>query len=314
MANHVLMFAPTQEGSVLGGDGVTYRVRDGLVRVPPGLVASFVLLGYAVADTPEVDTLAEVDATSSPYLSGITAGTAAAGKAVVLNASKGVATLTSATITTLTATTVGATTGNLTTLNAGASGTAGTVNVFPATASRGKLAVTCTDQTGNTTVGLNVAAMGQATVVTLPDPGAATASVMTSTASLTALTASAVEHNSLTGQPGGVTISTSTPASGSCAVQLFVKQTDGATSMTRAASGLGYVSTVDGLDVVATTGIATLTNGCITELVTGKVFHWVCEAAGALGFTLTAGAASYYVTLVLPNGKLATTGAIVVNA
>ena len=44
-------------------------------------------------------------------------------------------------------------------LDAGASGTAGTVDVFPTTASKGKLAISCTDQTGDTTVSLVAGAM-----------------------------------------------------------------------------------------------------------------------------------------------------------
>lgn len=58
---------------------------------------------------------------------------------------------------------------NCTNLDAGASGTAGSIDVFPSTASKGKLAITCTDQTGNTTVTLNVAACAAARAVSLPD-------------------------------------------------------------------------------------------------------------------------------------------------
>lgn len=71
-----------------------------------------------------------------------------------------------------------------TNIDAGASGTVGSVDVFPATASRGKLAITCTNQTGNTTVTLNASAMGQATAVNIPDPGAAAAYVVMTTAAL----------------------------------------------------------------------------------------------------------------------------------
>lgn len=56
------------------------------------------------------------------------------------------------------------------TLKAGKSGQAGTVEVFPSTASKGKLSVTVTDQTGNTTVGVNVGAMAAARTITLADP------------------------------------------------------------------------------------------------------------------------------------------------
>lgn len=106
------------------------------------------------------------------FIDGVTAGTAAASKAVVLGSSKEIATITSATITTLTAPTV-----NATNIDAGASGVVGTVDVFPATASKGKLALACTNQTGNTTVTVNANAMGQATQVNIADPGAVTSYV-----------------------------------------------------------------------------------------------------------------------------------------
>lgn len=62
---------------------------------------------------------------------------------------------------------------SITTLSVGASGTAGTLDIYPATASKGKLEFTCTNQTNNTTVTVNAAAMGQASTITIPDPGAA---------------------------------------------------------------------------------------------------------------------------------------------
>ena len=66
-----------------------------------------------------------------------------------------------------------------TTFDAGSSGTAGSVDVFPATAAKGKLAITCADQTGDTTVTLTTAAMAAARTVTIPDPGASASFVMT---------------------------------------------------------------------------------------------------------------------------------------
>jgi hypothetical protein len=70
-------------------------------------------------------------------------------------------------------------------IDVGASGTAGTLDIFPATASKGKLQITCTNQTGDTTVTLNANAMGQATAMNIPDPGAAAAYFALSTAALT---------------------------------------------------------------------------------------------------------------------------------
>jgi hypothetical protein len=67
----------------------------------------------------------------------------------------------------------------------GSSGTAGAINIFPATASKGSFAIDVTDQTGDTEVGFNINAMGQATVLNFADPGIAAAYVPASTAALT---------------------------------------------------------------------------------------------------------------------------------
>lgn len=102
-------------------------------------------------------------------LDAVTAGTATASKAVVLDASKGISTITSATITTLTNTTL-----NSTNLDAGASGTAGTVDVFPTTAANGKMIVAAVDAGGAYNTTISNSAMGQSSVISIPDPGAAT--------------------------------------------------------------------------------------------------------------------------------------------
>lgn len=131
------------------------------------------------------------------FLDGVAAGTAAASKALVLDGSKGIATITSATITTVTSTTV-----NATNIDAGASGTAGTVDVFPTTASKGKFILSCDDQDGNTNVTLKPAAMGQASVVSIPDPGAATANVLLTSAAndgvVVSATATELNYNDIT--------------------------------------------------------------------------------------------------------------------
>ena len=72
----------------------------------------------------------------------------------------------------------------ITNLDVGASGTAGTIDVFPATESKGKLTIAVGDQTGDTTVSLSVLAMGQATTVAIPDPGAAAGYVVMTSAAL----------------------------------------------------------------------------------------------------------------------------------
>jgi hypothetical protein len=60
-------------------------------------------------------------------------------------------------------------------VQAGLSGTAGTLTSFPATASKGSLVVAAVANTGNTVTTISNVAMGQATVLSIPDPAAATA-------------------------------------------------------------------------------------------------------------------------------------------
>jgi hypothetical protein len=89
----------------------------------------------------------EITSTQTGYLSGVTAGTATASKALVLGASKEIGT-----ITTLTATT-GHVTG---TLNMGvdAAGTQGTIDLWPATTARGQLRIRAGLNTGDDIVTL----------------------------------------------------------------------------------------------------------------------------------------------------------------
>lgn len=65
-------------------------------------------------------------------------------------------------------------------LQAGESGTAGTITIFPSTASKGKTTLTMADNSGDTTTAIIMAAQAAARTYTLPDAGASAASfVMT---------------------------------------------------------------------------------------------------------------------------------------
>jgi hypothetical protein len=69
-------------------------------------------------------------------------------------------------------------------IQAGLSGTAGTLASFPATASKGSLIVAGVANTGNTNTTISNAAMGQASVISIPDPAAATADFVLAPAAL----------------------------------------------------------------------------------------------------------------------------------
>jgi len=120
-------------------------------------------------------TYSDVSITDPTVLASVTAGTVAASKAVVVDASKDITAFRNL---------------GVVNLDAGASGTAGTVDVFPTTASKGKLAVSVTDQTGNTTVGLVIGAMAAARTITLADP-LASADILTGKMAAVARTATA---------------------------------------------------------------------------------------------------------------------------
>jgi hypothetical protein len=60
-------------------------------------------------------------------------------------------------------------------IQAGLSGTAGTLISYPSTASKGSLIVAGVANTGNTNTTISNAAMAQASVISIPDPGIATA-------------------------------------------------------------------------------------------------------------------------------------------
>lgn len=67
------------------------------------------------------------------------------------------------------------------TVNAGASGVTGTVQVFPTTAARGKVALTTSANTGDTITAINVAAQAGAVTYTIPDAAASASFVLLAT-------------------------------------------------------------------------------------------------------------------------------------
>jgi hypothetical protein len=67
----------------------------------------------------------------------------------------------------------------ITNIDAGASGTAGTIDIFPTTASKGKIALAATANTNDDTLTITNAAQAAARTYTIPDAGASAAFMMT---------------------------------------------------------------------------------------------------------------------------------------
>ncbi len=97
-------------------------------------------------------------------LDGAIAGTVVVSKAVIVDANKDVSAFR----------TLG-----LLNLDAGSSGAAGTVDIFPSTALKGKIALTAADSAGDFTLTIVNASIAAARTYTLPDAGAAASFVMT---------------------------------------------------------------------------------------------------------------------------------------
>lgn len=103
-------------------------------------------------------------ATEIGYLDGVTDGTVTASKGVVVDANKDIGDFRNL---------------DATNLDAGASGTAGTLDVFPATAAKGKIRIAAADQAGDTTLTLTNDSQAGARTYSIPDAGTNASFVLT---------------------------------------------------------------------------------------------------------------------------------------
>jgi len=210
----------------------------------------------AIAEVAAIDGLT-ASATELNVLDGVTGGTVTASKGVVVNATKDIGDFRNL---------------DCQNLDAGASGTVGTVDVFPTTASKGKLAITCTDQTGDTTVSLVAGAMAAARTITLRDPGAAASILTTTDATAAATTATAAEITTACDQseqvltPGaGITAGVGTVYKTSITKQGDIYKTTILLDLT----GLASSTTAD--DIIGTAGVCHL--GQITAAKSGTLMY-----------------------------------------
>lgn len=89
---------------------------------------------------------------------------------------------------------------------------------------------------------------------------------------------------------------------------------NGSDELAQRVSLFAYLSSDANGDSLATapTTVAVGTDGLLIPLVTGRAFQLTCEADGDidLNITLSSGAATYYLVVVLPDGTLEVSGAI----
>jgi hypothetical protein len=156
--------------------------------------------------------------------------------------------------------------GNLT---AGSSGHAGTVASFPGTASKGSLILAGVANTGNTNTTISNAAMGQASVISVPDPGAATANFVLDHGTTTMAAGSqlilakvngteAANAVTASGNAGVITTSSLTTAGGSSYAITWTNTEISATSVVLLTI-MGGTNTTENITLKATAGSGTST-------------------------------------------------------
>ena len=137
----------------------------------------------------------------------------------------------------------------LTNVDAGASGTAGTVDVFPATAAKGKVSLTAADSAGDTTTTLVNASQAGARTYTIPDAGASASFVMSEGASTLAAVRT---FTSIPVFPtGGITAGTTT------ITETEMGYADGLTAGTAAASKFALLDASKGIGDLGVVRMAT---------------------------------------------------------
>jgi hypothetical protein len=196
-------------------------------------------------------------------------------------------------------------------IQAGLSGTAGTLISFPSSAANGSFIWAAVGNAGNFNATVSPkSTLGQSSVYTIPDPGAATANFV-----LDAGTAAAISVNNLKYgatpvaqvDPGSCTISGAAGASNVCTVTVQLKDGSG-TNMARIIPFRIYASSAaDGLTLAsaASTGFAVVSGGLSLQngaAVTTQISAMSSATGGCvLSLTDTAKQTSYLV-LVLANG------------
>lgn len=153
---------------------------------------------------------------------------------------------------------------------AGLSGTAGTVSSFPSTASKGSLILAAVANTGNTTTTISNAAMGQASVISIPDPAGATADF--------AIAPAALVNNNLIKASGtagliadaGIAASAVATFTGATVVGNLVKASSTSGQITDAAFAL-HAATTSAFAGGGTSNAFTTTNMTSSSIVTATI-------------------------------------------
>ncbi len=197
-----------------------------------------------------------------------------------------------------------------------AGGTAGTFVSYSATGSKGALILAGVANTGNTNTTISNAAMGQASVISIPDPGAATANFVLDagtnvSGTFTTLNAVNLKYGATPVaqvDPGSCTITAAPGAANHCTITIQLK--DGsATNMTRVIPFKVYLATDNTglvLQSAASTGYSVTSGGVVdptgSTTITQGLAAFSSATGGCVVDLLDTGKGTGNLILMLPNG------------
>ena len=280
-----------------GGNGaVTLPVVSGDFTVFDGTLGALKDAGYSASDAAKTKVVMAGSAVQVGYLAHFidTAGTVDDTAGAVINAG---------------------------TVQSGLSGTVGGFIAYPATAANGHLSLVAVNAGGafNTTVSNSV--MGQSSVISIPDPGAATAKFLldtgtNATATITTLTSTTANITNLKyGEtpvaqvdPVSCTITAAAGAANTATVTVQLKDGSG-TNLTRSVKFQVYSSSAaDGLTLAAaaSTGYSVASGGLSLAngtAVTTQITAMSSATGGCVLSLLDTGKLTSYLVLVLPSGN-----------
>lgn len=205
-------------------------------------------------------------------------------------------------------------------IQAGLSGTSGTLISYPATAAKGSLRVTGVANTGDTITTISNAAMGQASVVSIPDPAASTANFVVAPSAL--VNDNLVKASGTAGLvvDGGVAIgqvmqlnAVNTMTGASSIVLAKVNGTEASNAVT--ASGVAGFITTSSLTTAAGSNYAiTWTNTFISATsVIGLTIQGGTNTTQNINFKVVAGSGSATLTIYNLDASSALNGTIVIG-
>jgi len=200
---------------------------------------------------------------------------------------------------------------NMGDIYAGASGTAGALRAYPATAANGYLALLPVNAGGAFNTSISNSTMGQSSVISIPDPGTATSKFVLQDGVNTVLSVANLKYGATPVaqvDPASCTIVAAAGASNVSNVTIQLKDGSG-TNMTRSIPFKVYASSASNgltLAAAASTGFAVASGGVLDPTGNTTITQGISAVSSATGgcvlsLTDTAKQTSYLV-LVLANG------------